>query len=299
MSTEQQLNVRENSPLTLQQIKRTEEIESISNSISNESKLEQIPSEAKEVSNLRTDGPLSKNDKESDDGKELPGSLNPSKPKIVKAIIKNEHPPGSLSPLSKKLRRDSLRTQLKRACTLALTEQPKSSPTIKTRGRRHSTGTSKESTKKPVIKKNLRKTLGSNALKRKREDSTDEPRNKDLKSVEDIENVKDSKFRRKSIESSLSEPIKLEISVKTEKELDSPIKIDVNKRDSNASNSPVRARRSTRLSPETIPKAIISAKRRGRPAKTLNVDSTTTDSLNKVQVEPKESDNNKSTGKLT
>lgn len=294
MSTEQ-LNARAIEPTS-----GTAIVESKASSTNKEKTLEQTLSESKEVLALKISESPCKNNEDLYDDKEVPSSLNSSKSKIVKTIVKKELVPGNLSPLSKKLRRDSLRTQLKRACTLALTEQPKTSPSIKTRGRRHSTGTSKDSTKKPVIKKNVRKTLGSNTLKRKRDDSTDEPNSEELKSLEDIENVKDSKFRRKSNESSLSEPIKSENLVKSDKELDSPTKttVDNSKRYSHASNSPARARRSTRLSPETIPKTCISTKRRGRPSRPANSDSSIQDdSLNKTQVELKESDADKSSGK--
>lgn len=299
MSTEQ-LNVREKSPFALEQTSGTEKAESKVSSKNKEQALERAPSEPIEDVNSKPIESICKNNKELDDSKEVPSSLNTSKTKAVKTIVKKEQVPGNLSPLSKKLRRDSLRTQLKRACTLALTEQPKTNPSIKTRGRRHSTGTSKDSNKKPVIKKNLRKTLGTNTLKRKRDDSGDEPISEELKSLEDIENVKDSKFRRKSNESSLSEPTKPEILVKRDKELDSPTKTPVAdiKIDPHASNSPARARRSTRLSPETVPKTIVSAKRRGRPSKTHNSDSTIQhDSLSKTQGELKESDTGKSSGK--
>ncbi|KAL5275055.1 hypothetical protein ACFFRR_001186 [Megaselia abdita] len=295
MSTEP-LNVREQSHVALEQHSngKTEDNDSNLKSSANEKTLGLAAIESKKVPNSETSELLPGNNKEFNHEKDPPGSLNTSKTKVVKTIVKKEHVPGNLSPLSKKLRRDSIRTQLKRACTLALTEQPKTSPTIKTRGRRHSTGTSKDSTKKPVIKKNLRKTLTNNTMKRKREDSTDQPKTEGLKTVDDIENVKNSKLRRKSNESSLSEPIKSDVSHTNDKELDSPIKtlVDVNKRDSIVSNSPTRARRSTRLSPETIPKAVVCTKRRGRPAKTSSLDSNTQESPNKIQIEQKESGTN-------
>lgn len=258
-----------------------------------ESKLNNV-NKAKTLESTSKPSELSTNNPDLGDINEVSASssLDHSKPETAKPIIKKEYVPGNLSPLSKKLRRDSLRTQLKRACTLALTEQPKMNPTSKRRCRRHSTGTSKDTTKKTVIKKKVRKSLASNTLKRKREESTDEHRVEELKYTEDLENLKEAKFRRKSNESSLSEPIKSEIFVKSEKELNGPINVIVEsaKRDSNTSNSPVRARRSTRLSPETIPKKIVSAKKRGRPVKTVNSDSSLNDNRSTLQVTQKGND---------
>lgn len=257
--------------------------------------LEITPINFNEISTLKSSELTPINDQEVGDINDVSNLLTHSKPET----IKKEHVPGNLSPLSKKLRRDSLRTQLKRACTLALTEQPKINPNLKRRCRRHSTGTSKDITKKTVVKKNMRKSLASNSLKRKREDSTNEHRSEELKYVEDLRNSKESKFRRKSNESSLSEPIKSEIFAKTEKELGSPIKSsEGNKCDSNKSNSPARTRRSTRLSPETFPKKVSSAKKRGRPVKTANSDGSQQDNPSKTEDTPSENIINEFKGKL-
>lgn len=217
----------------------------------------------------------------------------------TKITARKGNGPATLSPLSKKLRRDTLRTQLKRACTLALADQPKTNSSIKTRARRHSTGTSKDSatptTKKPVIKKNLRKTIGgSNTMKRKREQSADHGKIEEAKTALDLENEngKDPKLRRKSNESSLSEPLKSESEIKKEKDLESPVKSSAEiVKEENVVNSPVRARRSTRLSPETISKAIVGAKKRGRLTRSTVPEVNTQEIAN--------SDSNKSVGKFS
>lgn len=247
--------------------------------------------------NLDTKDSLPENDKDKTDEKEK----EVLKTKAIKTIVKKGSTPGNLSPLSKKLRRDSLRTQLKRACTLALTEQPKTSATLKTRGRRHSTGTSKDSTKKPVVKRNLRKTLGNTTMKRKRENSTDQSTTEEIKSVDDVGSVKDPKFRRKSNESLPSAPTtQTENCIQNEKEVLSSSKTssDLVKLDSNITTSPARARRSTRLSPETIPKSIIG-KKRGRPSRGANQDPNFQEDLNKVQIEQKESDDTLKSGEYS